>query len=65
MQKDLTQEYVVTTLAAQGVAAEAAHAKTYAAALSVVLKSAAPGFAAIAVEEEPAGFVAAQRRGAP
>jgi len=65
MQKDLTQEYVVTTLAAQGVATEAARAQTYAGALSVVLKGAAPGFAAIAFEEEPAGFVAAQRKGAP
>ena len=65
MKKDLTQEYVVTTLAAQGVATEVERAKTYAAALSAVLKSAAPGFAAIVFEDEPAGFVAAQRKGAP
>ena len=65
MPKDLTQEYVVTTLAAQGVATEAARAQTYAAALSVVLRGAAPGFAAIAFEEEPGGFVGAQPKGAP
>ena len=65
MQKDLTQEYVVTTLAAQGVAIQTASAQTYAAALSVALKGAAPGYTAIAFEEEPAGYVAAQRRNAP
>ena len=65
MQKDLTQEYVLMTLAAQGVQTEAVRAKTYATALSVVLKGAAPAFAAIAFEEEPAGFVGAQRKGAP
>ena len=65
MQKDLTQEYVVTTLAAQGVATEAARAQTYAAALSAALKAAAPGYAGIAFEEEPSGFVTAQRRNAP
>ena len=65
MQKDLSQDCVVATLAAQGVATEAARAQTYAAALSAVLKAAAPGYAAIAFEEEPAGYVAAQRRNAP
>ena len=65
MSKDLTPEWVVATLAAQGVATEPARAQSYAAALSVVLKGAAPAYAAIAFEEEPAGYVAEQRRGAP
>ena len=65
MQKDLTPEGVVATLAAQGVAAETKNAQTYAAALSVVLNGAAPAYAQIAFEEEPAGFVAEQRRNAP
>ena len=65
MQKDLTQEYVATLLAAQGVATDAARAQIYASALSVALKGAAPGYAAVAFEEEPAGYVAAQRRNAP
>ena len=65
MQKDLTQEYVITMLAAQGVATEPTRAQSYAAALSVALNGAAPAYAAIAFEEEPAGFVAEQRRSAP
>ena len=65
MQKDLTQECVVKTLAAQGVATEAARAQTYASALSSVLKAAAPGFALVSFEEEPSGFIAAQRKNAP
>ena len=65
MQKDLTPEWVVATLAAQGVATETKSAQSYAAALSVVLKGAAPAYAKVAFEEEPAGFVAEQRRNAP
>ena len=65
MQKELTPESVIGTLAAQGVATESTNAQNYAAALSVVLKGAAPGYARIAFEEEPAGFVAEQRRNAP
>jgi hypothetical protein len=65
MQKDLTPDSVGATLAAQGVAIETKNAQAYAAALSVVLKGAAPGFAKIAFEEEPAGFVAEQRKNAP
>jgi hypothetical protein len=65
MQKDLTPEGVVATAAAQGVAIETKSAQNYAAALSVVLKGAAPGYARIAFEEEPAAFVAEQRRNAP
>jgi hypothetical protein len=65
MSKDLSKECVVATLAAQGVATESARAQNYASALSLVLKAAAPAYAQIAFEEEPAGFVAEQRRNAP
>ena len=64
MQKDFAPEGVAGTLAAQGVAAETKSAQTYAAALSVILKGAAPAFAKVAFEEEPAGFVAEQRKNA-
>ena len=65
MQKDLTPESVVAMLAGQGIATETKSAQTYAAAISVVLKGAAPAYAKIAFEEEPAGFVVEQRRNAP
>ena len=65
MQKDLTPESIATTLAAQSVATDATRAQTYAAALSTILKGAAPAFAKLALEEEPAGFIAEQRRNAP
>ena len=65
MQKEMNPESVVATLAAQGVATETKRAQSYAAALSVVLKGAAPAFAKVAFEEEPAGYVAEQRRNAP
>ena len=65
MQKDLTPDTVAATLAAQGVATETTRAQGYAAALSAILKGAAPAYAKLAFEEEPAGFVAEQRRNAP
>ena len=65
MEKDLTSECVVATLAAQGVATESARAQKYATLLSAVLKGAAPGYAQLAFEEEPAGFTVEQRRNAP
>ena len=65
MHKDLTPDAVAAALAAQGVVTETTRVQAYAAALSVVLKGAAPGYAKIAFEEEPAGFVAEQRRNAP
>ncbi len=65
MQKHLTPESIVTTLAVQGVTTDAKSAQVYAAALSAILKGAAPAFAKVAFEEEPAGFVAAQGRNAP
>ena len=65
MKKELTPECVVATLAAQGVATEPERAQKYAAVLSAVLDGAAPGYARLAFEEEPAGFTAEQRRNAP
>ena len=65
MHKDLTPESVVVTLAAQGVATTAPQAQNYAAVLATVLKGAAPAYAKIAFEEEPAGYVAEQRKNAP
>jgi hypothetical protein len=65
MQKDLTPESIVATLAGQGVAIETKSAQTYAAAISTILKGAAPAFAKVAFEEEPAGFIVEQRRNAP
>ena len=65
MQKDLTPESVVATLAAQGVTTDATRAQTYASVLATILKGAAPGYAKIAFEEEPAGFVGEQRKNSP
>ena len=65
MEKELTPECVVATLAAQGIVTEPERAQKYAAVLSAVLKGAAPGYARLAFEEEPAGFTAEQRRNAP
>ncbi len=42
-----------------------AHAAQYAAVLKQLLESAAPAFERLQFEEEPAGFVAAQRASAP
>jgi hypothetical protein len=65
MPKDLTPEWVVATLEAQGVACDITRAQNYGSLLASVLKTAAPAFAKIALEEEPAGYVAEQRRNAP
>ena len=65
MQKDMTPDNVVAVLAAQGVTAETARAQSNAAALASVLKIAAPAYARLAFEEEPAGYLAEQRRNAP
>lgn len=65
MEKDLTPECVVATLAAQGVVTESARAQKYATLLSAVLQAAAPGYERLAFEEEPAGFTVEQRRNAP
>ena len=65
MTKDLTPEWVVATLEAQGVAGDTTRAQNSGSLLATVLKIAAPAFAKIAFEEEPAGYVAEQRRNAP
>lgn len=65
MEKEITPEWVVAMLAAQGVTTDAARAGPYAALLGVLLKGAAPGFARLAFEEEPASFTLEQRRSAP
>ena len=65
MEKDLTPESVVATLGAQGVTTEMARAQNYAALLAAVLKGASPGYARLAFEDEPAGYLVEQRRGAP
>ena len=65
MQKDLAPENIVALLAAQGVTTEATRAQSTAAALTSVLKVAAPAFARLGFEEEPAGYLAEQRRNAP
>ena len=65
MPQDLTPEWVVASLEAQGVASDTTRAQNYGATLATVLKTAAPAFAKIAFEEEPSGYVAEQRRYAP
>jgi len=65
MQKDLAPENIMALLAAQGVTTEAARAQGNAAALASVLKVAAPAFARLGFEEEPAGYGAEQSRNAP
>ena len=65
MPQDLTPEWVVATLEAQGVATDATRAQNTGALLGTVLKTAAPAYAKIAFEEEPAGYVAEQRKNAP
>ena len=65
MNPELDADWILRMLAAQGVASDAARAQGYAAALSQLLAGAAPAYAQIAFEEEPAGYVAEQRRNAP
>ncbi len=65
MNPEISVDWIVRMLAAQGVAVEAARAQAYAATLSQLLGGAAPGYAQNAFEEEPAGYVAEQRRNAP
>jgi len=65
MPKDLSPEWVVATLEAQGVPSDAKRTQNYGPMLVAVLKTAAPAYAKIAFEEEPAGYVAEQRRNAP
>jgi hypothetical protein len=65
MNTDFDADGILRMLAAQGVASEQARAQGYAAAISQLLAAAAPGYAQVSFEEEPAGYVAEQRRNAP
>ena len=65
MDAEIRPDWIVATLAAQGVATDAARARTHAALLALILNGAAPAYARLAFEEEPAGYTAQQRRNAP
>jgi len=65
MNPEIDGDWALQALAAHGVTSDAARAQGYAATLSQLLAAAAPGYARIAFEEEPAGYVAEQRRNAP
>jgi hypothetical protein len=65
MKPEIDGDWILQTLAAQGVASDAGRAQGYAATLSQLLAGAGPGYARIAFEEEPSGYVAEQRRNAP
>ena len=58
-------EFVLQSLAAQGVAADPARAGSHAALTSTLLEASAAAFGELAFEEEPALFVAELRRAAP
>lgn len=60
----VSAEYVQAALAAQGVKREAAALAGPTTAVGLMLKAAAPGFAALAFEAEPAGYSVEQRRSA-
>jgi phosphoenolpyruvate synthase/pyruvate phosphate dikinase len=65
MAAEIRPDWIVAMLAAQGVATDAARAQTHAALLASILNGAAPAYARLAFEEEPAGYIAQQRRNAP
>ncbi len=65
MNPEFNAEWVLRMLAVHGVGSEQARAQGHATALSQLLAAAAPGYAQVAFEEEPAGYVAEQRRNAP
>jgi len=65
MDAEIRPDWIAATLAAQGVATDAARAQSHAALLASILNGAAPAYARLAFEEEPAGFTAEQRRNAP
>jgi hypothetical protein len=61
----VTPEFVLQSLAAQGVGADPARAASHAALTSTLLEAAAAAFGELAFEEEPPMFVAELRRAAP
>ena len=65
MNPEINADWILKMLAAQGVASDAARAQGYASALAQLFAGAAPGYAQVAFEEEPSGYVAEQRRNAP
>ena len=65
MEKEITPDWIVAMLGAQGVATDATRARTHAALLAQMLKGAAPAYERLVFEEEPAGFTAEQRRNEP
>jgi hypothetical protein len=61
----VTTQYVQAALDAQGVSRDAAALEGPTTAVGLMLKVAAPGFAAVELEAEPALFTLEQRRNAP
>jgi hypothetical protein len=61
----VTETYVAEILATQGVAVPPEAAKAIAAALAAQLAKAAPAYAALPFEAEPASFVAVTARERP
>ena len=61
----VTTEYVQAALEAQGVSRETAALEGPTIAVGLMLKGAAPGFALLEFEAEPALFALEQRRNAP
>lgn len=61
----VTPDLVLQALAAQGVSADPARAKSHAALTATLLEASAAAFGELAFEEEPAAFVAELRCAAP
>ena len=61
----VTPELITQTLQLQGVATEPQRAQAHAALTATVLDAAAPAFAELPFEQEPAAFTAELRRAAP
>ncbi len=64
MSEDLSADFVQQLLAAQGCPINPADAALIAGNLSAQLRTAAPGYDALAFEVEPSGFDGAMRQGA-
>ena len=65
MSTQVTPEFVLQSLAAQGVAADPTRARSHAVLTSTLLEASAAAFRELAFEEEPPMFVAELRRAAP
>lgn len=64
MSAKVTPELITQTLQLQGVATEPKRAQAHAALTATVLDAAAPAFARLAFEQEPAGYLLELERGA-